>query len=107
MLCLIGTIALSAILHAGPAELFGLAGKTEAAGVLVSMGIHTVSDLKGRDPQALFDQLCELTRVKQDRCVLYTFRCAVYYASNSRHDPEKLKWWNWMDDSPAMQKSKR
>jgi len=30
--------------------------------------------------------------------VLYTFRCAVYYASNSNHDPEKLKWWNWKND---------
>ncbi len=74
---------------------------------LVSMGIHTVADLKGQDPQALYDRLCELTRTKQDRCVLYTFRCAVYYASNSRHEPERLKWWNWMDDSPAMQKRKR
>jgi hypothetical protein len=30
-----------------------------------------------------------------DRCVLYTFRCAVYYASNRNHTPSKLKWWNW------------
>jgi hypothetical protein len=30
-----------------------------------------------------------------DKCVLYAFRCAVYYSSNSRHDPERLKWWNW------------
>jgi hypothetical protein len=32
-----------------------------------------------------------------DRCVLYTFRCAVYFASESKHDPELLKWWNWKD----------
>jgi hypothetical protein len=29
--------------------------------------------------------------------MLYVFRTAVYYASNSKHDPEKLKWWNWKD----------
>jgi hypothetical protein len=29
--------------------------------------------------------------------MLYTFRCAVYYASNTKHDSEKLKWWNWKD----------
>ncbi|NJM89920.1 MAG: hypothetical protein HC847_25010 [Hydrococcus sp. RU_2_2] len=32
-----------------------------------------------------------------DRCVLYVFRCAVYYASNSVREPELLKWWNWKD----------
>jgi hypothetical protein len=29
--------------------------------------------------------------------VLYVFRCAVYFANNSTHDPELLKWWNWKD----------
>ena len=33
----------------------------------------------------------------QDRCVLYAFRCAVYYASHTTHDPNLLKWWNWKD----------
>jgi Pathogenicity locus len=32
-----------------------------------------------------------------DRCVLYVFRAAVYFASNKKHDEEKLKWWNWKD----------
>ncbi len=26
------------------------------------------------------------------------FRCAVYFASSEKHDPELLKWWNWKDD---------
>jgi nucleotidyltransferase/DNA polymerase involved in DNA repair len=64
---------------------------------LRSLGIEKVADLKGRDPQKLYDRLSELTNAHQDRCVLYTFRCAVYYASHIRHDPEKLKWWNWKD----------
>ncbi|WP_334292712.1 helix-hairpin-helix domain-containing protein [Parasporobacterium paucivorans] len=29
--------------------------------------------------------------------MLYVFRCAVYYANEEAHDPEKLKWWNWKD----------
>ncbi len=33
-----------------------------------------------------------------DRCVLYVFRCANYYAAHKRHDPELLKWWNWKDE---------
>jgi hypothetical protein len=23
------------------------------------------------------------------------FRCAVYYASHTAHDPRMLKWWAW------------
>jgi predicted RecB family nuclease len=64
---------------------------------LRSLGIKRVSDLKKADPQRLYDRLCKITNAKQDRCVLYTFRCAVYYASRPVHDPEKLKWWNWKD----------
>ena len=62
---------------------------------LIGMGITRVAQLKGRSPEALYKKLCELTGERQDPCVLYTFRCAVYYASNATHDPEKLKWWNW------------
>jgi len=65
------------------------------AGDLRSLGVERVADLKGKDPQRLYDQLNRKTGVRQDPCVLYTFRCAVYYASHKRHDPEKLKWWNW------------
>jgi SAM-dependent methyltransferase len=34
-----------------------------------------------------------------DRCLLYSFRCAVYYAQTEEElrEPEKLKWWNWKD----------
>lgn len=64
---------------------------------LLSLGIRRVSDLKAGDPQALYDRLCEQTGQHQDRCVLYTFRCAVYFASTAKPDPEKLKWWHWKD----------
>ena len=64
---------------------------------LRSLGIARVADLRDADPQRLYDRLCEETGVRQDRCVLYTFRCAVYYASRPVHEPGKLKWWNWKD----------
>lgn len=63
---------------------------------LITLGIQSVPDLKGRNPQALYDQLSALEG-HQDPCVLYTFRCAVYYASHTKHDPDLLKWWNWKD----------
>lgn len=62
---------------------------------LYLLGIRQVSDLKTRSPAALFEDLCQISGVKLDPCVLYTFRCAVYFASTTKHDPELLKWWNW------------
>lgn len=61
------------------------------------LDIFEVEQLKGQNPQQLYDDLCALDGEKHDRCVLYVFRCAVYYASRRKHDPEKLKWWNWKD----------
>lgn len=66
---------------------------------LISLGITRVAQLKGRSPEALFKKLCDRTGGYQDPCVLYTFRCAVYFASNTQHNQEKLKWWNWKDHS--------
>ena len=69
----------------------------EVAKLLNSVGIHGVSDLRNRNPEHLYSALERVTGKHIDRCVLYTFRCAVYYASHSSHDPSKLKWWNWKD----------
>lgn len=64
---------------------------------LYALGIRRVADLKGKDPEKLYRRLERLTKSQQDRCVLYTFRCAVYYARTSRPDPARLLWWNWKD----------
>ena len=64
---------------------------------LMSLGIREVAELRGRDPEALYAELCAQKEQKLDRCLLYVFRCAVYFASTAEHDPEKLKWWNWKD----------
>ncbi len=64
---------------------------------LRNIGIRSVQDLKGRDPESLYQELCEFESTKIDRCMLYVLRCAVYYASNIEHDPRLLKWWNWKD----------
>ncbi|HLX41895.1 MAG TPA: helix-hairpin-helix domain-containing protein [Bryobacteraceae bacterium] len=66
---------------------------------LYLVGIREVAELRGQNPQVLYDELCTQAGSRVDRCVLYVFRCAVYYASESRHDPEKLKWWNWKDSA--------
>ena len=72
---------------------------------LTDLGIDEVRDLRNRDPQEMYESLSGLRGTRMDRCVLYVFRCAVYFAEESRHDPELLKWWNWTDD--RMPKGKR
>lgn len=64
---------------------------------LWNLGIRNIADLKGRDPGELYHQLCDYQETHVDRCMLYVFRCAVYFASKNEHEPEKLKWWNWKD----------
>ncbi len=64
---------------------------------LRDLGVRHTSDLRGQNPEALYNRLCESVG-QVDRCVLYAFRCAVYFADSSDHDPELLKWWNWTDD---------
>jgi predicted RecB family nuclease len=69
---------------------------------LYRIGIRQVADLRGRDPERLYAALCRAEGQRVDRCALYVFRCAVYFASESRHDPELLKWWNWKDGRGAV-----
>jgi len=69
---------------------------------LTDLGFYRVPQLCGSDPEQMYQKLCALRGEHIDRCVLYVFRCAVYYASNSVHDPELLKWWNWKDARNAI-----
>jgi len=62
---------------------------------LRALGIRRVADLKRRNPERMYVQLGRLRGVRQDPCVLYTFRCAAYAARTERPKPELLKWWNW------------
>jgi hypothetical protein len=64
---------------------------------LYDLGIRFVSDLKNKDPEDLYERLCNLKGCRVDRCMLYVFRCAVYFATEEKHKPELLKWWNWKD----------
>ena len=78
---------------------------------LRNIGIHSAGQLKGQNPENLYQKLCDFKRTPKrtisrlgtpkaspvDRCMLYVLRCAVYYASNTEHDPDLLKWWNWKD----------
>ncbi len=62
---------------------------------LRALGYRRVEDLRDKDPERMYHDLCEIRGRHIDRCVLYVFRCAVYYASRKTHLPRLLKWWNW------------
>jgi hypothetical protein len=62
---------------------------------LNEIGIHSVSQLRNKDPEDLYRQLCKKQGIIIDRCLLYVMRCAVYYASTKNPAPAKLKWWYW------------
>ena len=64
---------------------------------LQRLGIRSVENLKNKNPEKLYQKLCKLEGKHVDRCMLYVFRCAVYYASHTKHNLRLLKWWKWSD----------
>jgi hypothetical protein len=62
------------------------------------IGIFRVEDFRGKDAEILYQDWCKVAEQASDldRCVLYLFREAIYYAEGGR-DPEFLKWWNWKE----------
>ncbi len=66
---------------------------------LRAIGIDSPKQLRKANPEKLYGKLCDFKAQPVDRCMLYVLRCAVYYSSNSKHEPELLKWWNWKDQT--------
>ncbi len=64
---------------------------------LQNIGIMCVEDLRGKSPEELYDKDCFVKGFQEDRCQLYLFRMAVYYAEHDCWEEEKLRWWYWKD----------
>jgi len=69
-------------------------GKSLAADLYL-LGFRHAADLQTADPEKMYQDLMRLVGGHVDRCVLYVFRCSVYFAEHESHEPELLKWWNW------------
>jgi hypothetical protein len=67
------------------------------AGDLYDIGIRSPEELRGNEPELLYERICAHQKKRIDRCLLYEMRCVVYFVSKEKHDPELLKWWNWKD----------
>lgn len=65
---------------------------------LWELGVRKPEQLKGKDAEALYEQFCALKKAKVDRCLLYTFRCAIHYVEHEKHPQACLQWGNWSDE---------
>lgn len=62
------------------------------------LGVRAPAELAAQSPDVLYARMTELEGRPVDRCVLYTYRCAIYAARTPRPDPALLQWWLWMDE---------
>ena len=53
------------------------------------LGINAPADLLGRDPYALYEDLCRITGQRHDPCLLDTFIAAVRFMAGGPKKP----WW--------------
>lgn len=59
------------------------------------LGIRSVAQLSRRNPEKMYERLCEITGKAQDVCCLDVFCAAVAQARNPRLPAEKRQWWYW------------
>ena len=68
------------------------------AEIFWNIGVKKISDFKNKNPEKLYSKICAYKKCVVDPCVLYVCRSSVYFAKKKKHNPEKLKWWNWKDE---------
>ncbi|MGE4353896.1 MAG: helix-hairpin-helix domain-containing protein [Oscillospiraceae bacterium] len=64
---------------------------------LLNIGYDSIASLVGQSPEDMYLKDSLYKGCQEDKCLLYVFRLAVYYAENETCAPEKLKWWYWKD----------
>lgn len=76
-------------------EIPGIGPRIEQA--LIELGHDSIASLRNENAEELYERDCIRRGCRLDRCLLYVYRLAVYYANTSKPDPEKLVWWYWKD----------
>lgn len=56
-----------------------------------SLGLKSPQELKGKDPLAMYEKLCKITKQRQDPCVLDTLMAAVDFMEGAKARP----WWSY------------
>ena len=65
---------------------------------LMDLGFQDVDELRGRAPEALFQEICDKKpKTPADR--LHYLRMCVYYSETDEPDPQLMEAWKWSDSS--------
>jgi hypothetical protein len=59
------------------------------------LGVRSVTQLRRRNPQAMYERLCRLKRQRVDPCCLDVFVAAVAQARDPNLPIEQRQWWYW------------
>jgi hypothetical protein len=59
------------------------------------LGVRSVAQLARRNPEKMYEKLCQVTGQVQDICCLDVFRAAVAQAKNPNLPTEQRLWWHW------------
>lgn len=65
------------------------------AGDFELLGILGIEQLSRRNPERLYEKLCDVKGEAQDICCLDVFRAAVAQARNPRLPGKQRQWWYW------------
>ena len=61
---------------------------------LLLLGIRHPVELIGRDPYQMYSELCEITGIRHDPCVIDVFISAVKYMQGG----PSVKWWTFTNE---------
>lgn len=65
---------------------------------LIAAGYTSIDSLKGQNPEEIYEKDCIAQGCHVDRCALYCYRLAVWYADHDGElPPDKQNWWNWKE----------
>jgi hypothetical protein len=59
------------------------------------LGISSVAQLSRRNPEQLYEKLCQITAQAQDICCLDVFSAAVAQARDPHLPLDQCQWWYW------------
>ena len=65
---------------------------------LRQLGIKSPNELAGRDPYRMYDDLCRITGLRHDPCLLDTFIAAVRFMEGGPKKP----WWKFTAERKRM-----
>jgi len=71
------------------------------------LGIHSVAQLRRRNPQRLYRELCRIRKAVIDPCCLDVFVAAVAQAKDPNLPVEQRQWWYWSKVRKQVEKTQR